>query len=271
MTFHVVYLIGLVLIGILAVVSIGLSYTKARRRNLSLIEWAKEWIVDFSPELVGAFVTALIFGLFVTVALDTQQENIQKARLVSQLGSENNQITQIAAAELLGYGWLRDGSLKGSNLAGANLQGLFLKMANLGDTWLNWANLRGAFMMNANLQDSNLFAADLCGAFLAYANLKGASLMGANLRDADLMSADLKGADLHQADLRGAVIQWTSFDQNTILPDGSRYDFEGDLDQMRVFTDPDHPEFVAFYDPLDPEDNADSTDCKELRPSDLPR
>lgn len=269
MSLEVVYLFGLCLIVALAVISIYFSYTRSRKENLSSLQWGKNWLADFSTEMAGAFITTLIFGLFVTIIQNTSENNLDKSRLISQLGSSNNDIALTAGEDLLGRGWLRDGTLQDISLIGANLQGGFFKQANLQGAYLNWANLRGAHLMYANLERANLFSADFCGALLAYTNFHDADLTNAILRDATLDYTDFRGANLYQADLRGTSLQRVLLDENTILPDGSS--FHPDRSDFDLFTNPNNPNFLPMFDSLNPDASVIETDCVELRPPDLPR
>jgi uncharacterized protein YjbI with pentapeptide repeats len=94
----------------------------------------------------------------------------------------------------------------------------------------------GKYLFKANLEGADLHGEDLRGAHLSAANLRGANLRDADLRGAALIDTDLRGADLTGADLRGAVLYQTQdapsgvylgtaavFNEDTILPDGSRW------------------------------------------------
>ena len=70
--------------------------------------------------------------------------------------------------------------------------------------------------------------------------LQGAHLFQANLQGADLWGAKLQGAKLNNAHLEGAVVAdfdplRTQLDENTILPDGSKYDPAQGLEQLKRF------------------------------------
>lgn len=247
MGFIVVYLVGLVLLLILASASLYFSFKKFRkerriqflrdkrnrrakfRTKTEVTDWLRSWFADFSGELVGAFIGTLVFGLLVTLAQSSQEEKSEKTRLIIQLGSESNSITLAASEELLARGWMRDGTLRNQSFIGANLQGLFLKGADFEGSYLNWANMKGATLFGANLKDTNFFAADLCGALLGQADLGNAELRGVDLREADFYNARLSGTSFFQADLRGASFAFALFDENVVLPDGSRLDVNSDI------------------------------------------
>jgi hypothetical protein len=81
---------------------------------------------------------------------------------------------------------------------------------------------------------------------LGEASLHAANLQYANLQSTHLDHTNMMGANLMEADLQNAVMPIfndrpsTSFDENTILPDGTRWTPETD---MTRFTDPAHPDF----------------------------
>jgi uncharacterized protein YjbI with pentapeptide repeats len=85
-------------------------------------------------------------------------------------------------------------------------------------------------MSKANLQEAKLWVANLAAVDMSSANLAYADLAGANLHGTNLSSAYLKGANLKQV----------RFDENTILPDGTRWTPNTDMER---FTNPEHPEF----------------------------
>ena len=76
------------------------------------------------------------------------------------------------------------------------------------------ADLRGTNLTLATLDGANLIHAELQNACLSYSRLQFASVFGANLLGADL---------------QGAMLTNAQFDENTILPDGSKWTPESDL------------------------------------------
>ena len=276
MGFTQVYVGGLILIFIMVCVSIFLSYRKYKKsrriQRQVVLGWFEDWFADFSSEMVGALITTLIFGLLVTVAQSSQQEQFEKNRLIIQLGSENNNVTLETSEELLANGWLRDGTLKNKSLIGANLQGLFLKSADMEGVSFNWANGQGASLIHANLRGANFFAANFCGAVFMGADLQSANMHGVDLRKADFFEADLRGVNFFQSDLRNANFIWATFDKDTTLPNGNKIDTRIDItEQLDIFTNPDNPNFDSHFDSANPDKISDSPDCTEFRPTDLPR
>ncbi|GAB4530553.1 MAG: hypothetical protein OHK0046_51180 [Anaerolineae bacterium] len=171
-------------------------------------------------------------------------------------------------------GVLKAANLEDAELQGADLRGAILRRANLNTANLNKADLReadlrravlrdatlrGANLSSANFGGAQLQSADLSTANLRETSLRGAFLWRANLAEALLMKADLRGADLFQADLRGAYLgeadlryafvgisetfdsdgrrARTLFDENTMLPDHTKWTPDTDLTRFGVFTD----------------------------------
>jgi hypothetical protein len=190
-------------------------------------DW-KGLALNFGTEMAGAVVTYALLELFIgrRERREAEEEELaaKKADLIAQMGSSVKDVAVAAAEELRRHGWLTDGSLQGAFLARANLQG-----ASLAEAKLEGANLQ------ANLQGANLVRANLEGAVLMMANLEGARLIWANLEGAFLQEANLEGAFLPGANLQGA-----KFNDETTLPDGTKWTPDTD---MTRFTDPDHPDF----------------------------
>lgn len=146
---------------------------------------------------------------------------------------------------------LHDATLDGTNLTWATLTWTNLQRTSLIETTLIGANLQRANLVQAKLTGADLRGAkltwadmvlavatdaDLRGADLRGANMDRANFNGANLCEADLERADLRGARLRGALLEGAKIDnITKFDEQTILPDGTRWSPSVNMSQ---FTNP---------------------------------
>jgi hypothetical protein len=190
-----------------------------------LHNYPDEWIfggavrafyANFSTELIGIAITVLVIDCL----HQHRQDDQLKRQLVREMCSTDNGIALRAVHELAAHSWLKDGSIRRAYLLNANLQGAFL----------HDADLRGAYLIGANLQ----------GAYLIKTDLKGADLKRANLKDASLSGADLYGA------------RWLSsaiFNQNTTLPDSTKWTFDTDIDR---FTNSEHPDFWRSDDPTSP-------------------
>ena len=117
-------------------------------------------VLGMGPELAGIVIAAVT----VNALAERRQEAERKKILVSQLGSQYRDVTELAVIELKNREWLYDGSLRGANLMGANLSG-----ADLMGVDLSGANLEGA-----NLSGAGLGEANLSGAYSGEVNLSGA-------------------------------------------------------------------------------------------------
>ena len=235
--------------------------------SLGALLWGnQEWdglALNLGSEMAGAVVTYALLELFIggrerrEAEREAEKKELEakKADLIAQMGSQVQGVAIAAVEELRRHGWLYDGSLQGAQLAGANLPKADLIAANLQEadvhgadlqgTLLFAANLQGADLIAANLQEADLVRANLQGAHLFMANLQRANLSDADLREtllgrADLQGAGLDGTDLQRATLIRANLQGATLNENTILPDGTKWTPDTD---MARFTDPDHPDF----------------------------
>ena len=172
-----------------------------------------DWFIsNLWPEALG-----MTFTVFFIDRLYSRREQRQKilgmkTQLMREARSTVNPIAVNAINEMRALGWLngRHGLLKDCELSNANLEN---------------ANLSGA-----NLESANLW----------FANLQGAVLQVTSLRNAWLEAANLKGADLWQSSLENARLKNALFSETTILPDGSKWTPDVDL---QCFTKSDHPDF----------------------------
>jgi uncharacterized protein YjbI with pentapeptide repeats len=214
-------------------------------------DW-KGLALNLGTEMAGAVVTYALLELFIG---GRERREAKKADLIAQMGSGVKDVAIAAAEELRRRGWLTDGSLQGANLheaelpeanlSEADLQRAHLEGANLNEADLQGAHLEGAFLREAKLREASLFRASLQRAHLEGANLSEADLRDADLRDADLRGAkliwaNLRGANLGEAELEGAYLGEAKCNDNTILPDGTKWTPDTD---MARFTDSDHPDF----------------------------
>ncbi|MAU08570.1 MAG: hypothetical protein CL607_02020 [Anaerolineaceae bacterium] len=152
-------------------------------------------------------------------------------------------------------------SLVGANFDEADLRETCFKDADLSRARLPKANLCKVNMERANLQSSDLFEVDFTLANLTDVNLKEANLVATNFREsnlhnanltrAELFEANFKGANLSGANLRHAQFQGAHFSDDTVLPDGSKYDTsdERGIIQLQRFIDPHYDGPGSFWDP----------------------
>ena len=170
-------------------------------------------VLDLRAEFIGIGITVFIIGNTTDARNRAAKRDAEKARLIFQMGSPDNNLAIEAVRQLRKRGWLEDGSLKNAYLSNAYLSNVNLSGADLRDSFLIGANLSGAQLFGANLSGTHLFGANLNGATLASAILKEADLSGTDLR-----AADLEGVNLDGANLRGARLNGARYDGETIWP-----------------------------------------------------
>jgi len=221
---------------------------------ISLIRWSMTGgqdlgalALNLGTELLGAVMTYGLLEVFIGRRMQTYE---RKKQLIIDLGSRVSDVSIAAASELRRFGWLTDGSLKKARLQWANLSGAPLAQANLKEAFLTEANLTNADLRNANLRSSALTRADLNGTDLTGADLTNASLAGANLENAIFTGAKLSGVEFTR-DQIGSIVDKllrsknlehiktnlsnakdATFNENTILPDGSNWTKDTDMDRF---------------------------------------
>ena len=101
-------------------------------------------------------------------------------------------------------------------------------------------NYRGSDLTYESFWAEDLQGTDFSEATLRSVNLSDTDLWQANFEGAIMNSANLQGANLTEANLQGADLSRTFFDTLTILPDGTMWSREIDMER---FTDSQHPDF----------------------------
>ncbi|MEL6271347.1 MAG: pentapeptide repeat-containing protein [Chloroflexota bacterium] len=181
--------------------------------------------VNVLTEVFGIGITVVIIDRINQRRAATQQREQDIKRIIREMRSPSAEEGYRAAEEAQEMGILRDGTLNG--------------------VYLGTANLSGAKLWRANLSGAHMVGANLSGTTLRIANLSGAIPYDANLSGADLSGANLSGAMLGGANLSGAYLEGATFDEETTLPDNTKWTPDTD---MARYTDPDHPDFwQAFY------------------------
>ena len=215
---HVFY----ILVFITLATSIGSGFLNPELADRA---WWSGFLQNFSTEMMGAIATFALFELVIEARKRTEdkQEAIDKEKttLIIQMGSKDNATAITAVEQLHMNGWLEDGSLKGMVSDRPNLSDAHLWKANLSDVEWFEANLSGANLGEANLSDAHLFGSNLSGAEIDNANLSGANLSEANLKHADLSGANLSGTNLKHANMFSVQC-----DENTTLPDSTKWTVE---------------------------------------------
>ena len=185
-----------------------------------------------------------------------QKANMAKAILTeAKLAGANLEEAHLWHAEVspadLTHANLRSASLWSINLLGSTLDGAVLDLADirrarLAKASLRGASLRGAFLQGAHLVFAQCERANLSGSSMEHADMRGcnlerANLRAANLTEANLSTANLAGADLNGAYLGDAQLNGANFSPETILPDGSHWTPQSDVNS---FTDPANPVYM---------------------------
>ncbi len=274
--------ISLFLLGMIVLTSLILAFLSAVLEVSKPAEWWLGWaLVEFSRVAVLVVLLAQFFTLH--LRQDTAQYKLfqrfflRRLKLAETLRARQHVLDRMMVENLLAGADLSGAQLASVHLEGANLKKICLwradlsnadlESANLQEGWLGEANFSYAKLTSAylqrvqlersNLEGVNLANANLCDADLNQANLSKASLYDAELQHVRLDHANLSGTNLLYANLQGASLRETCFDETTVLPDGTYW--TRNIDMSR-FTDPQHPDFVAYEGP-------DATIFKERRMS----
>jgi hypothetical protein len=209
-----------------------------------------------------------------------EAERKKKARIeatIQLMQADETEVRNAILDKMRQLDLFTDANLTGVNLEGAPLIGAVLRNtnfwhANLKRTWFTYADLRGAHLKHANLQNAYLDYANLQNTFCWYANFSGASLREANLEGVEFVDPDWKKLPAFAFDklakqgriemdddtsseemkLLGeltAQIWHAVFDENTILPDGQKWNPNIDL---KRFTHRNHPDFWRSTDTNSP-------------------
>jgi uncharacterized protein YjbI with pentapeptide repeats len=123
---------------------------------------------------------------------------------------------------------------------------------NLSDSDFSASNLQATYLYRVTLHRSNFDGANLQYVELAQSDCDSASFRNTDMRrtnliDANLSNTDLRGANLEDSLLWNTTFDGAQFDETTILPDGTHWSPEVDLER---FTNPRHPEFDKKYYPI---------------------
>lgn len=207
----------------------GTLSLKEQMRDSSRDWWAEFW-QGISTEMVGAIMTTIIFGVALVFFQESQAEQRLREDLIFQMSSPTNSFAIQAVRRMDREGWLADGTLHGADLANGDLSAARLNGASMIGVNLTDTDLSDAFLTNTLLVGAVMEDVDLSNAFLLRADLDSVDLSDSNLRGTYFLAANLRNVDLTN----------TEFDENTTLPDGSRWTADVDLGR---FTDPNHPDY----------------------------
>lgn len=144
---------------VLVVVAVGSSAGSLINEGEYTAEWRSGWLQNFSTEVFGAIITFAFFELVVGGRKERQKEEQEiedlKARLIREMGSQDNATALNALREIRERGWLRGdmGILQGGYLSLANLKGANLGRANLEGVDLGEAKLDNVCIANAKFDE----------------------------------------------------------------------------------------------------------------------
>lgn len=130
-----------------------------------MVDFWREYAINFGPEAAGIALTVLILDLLNERRSEHVLESQMKEQLIREMRSRHNDTALSAVEKLRVHGWIEDGTLKGVDLSGARLQTANLYRANLqgvnfGKTQLQKSSLRYANFTNAkNLSNEQLVQA----------------------------------------------------------------------------------------------------------------
>lgn len=212
---HVFY----ILVFITLATSVGSAFLNPEQADSA---WWSGFLQNFSTEMMGAIATFVLFELVIETRKreENKQEVIdkEKATLIVQMRSSDEVTVENALEQLRVNGWLEDGTL-----ADEQLSAKYLTSANLSGARLTDANLSHTILVGTNLSGANLENANLSTSVLMKTNLSGANLRNANLFATFMMNTDLSGVDLLGAELKHTRLSDVICDENTILPDGTKW------------------------------------------------
>lgn len=198
-------------------------------------QWWENWLQAMSAQLFGAAILYLLVDFSLRRWAETQK-TVQAAQSEKEKQDtrpiRTNDFGETPAQQVMNSYVARlkqattrearqailDEMKVGGVLPGATLNNLNLQGANFYDT-----DLRGISLEGCNLEGAYMIEANLQGANLNQANLQKAEMSWANLRGAFLGETNLQGAWLLQANLEESFLKTTHFDNQTRLPDGTRW------------------------------------------------
>ncbi|MFZ4826677.1 MAG: pentapeptide repeat-containing protein [Phototrophicaceae bacterium] len=175
------------------------------------------WVTQSDSILKGASLVGLNLG-----ATRIGEVNFEKADLTNAIFTKADLMKANFTRAVLNHADLSQAKIWNALFIGAQLRG---------------CNLQNAELVKSSLKNADLQEADMRHAALYEASFYGANLTRASLQDAQLWAADLRGANLTNAQLVGAKLfdeffGNAIFDETTILPDGSNWLPEADLQRF---------------------------------------
>lgn len=234
--------IGLLILSLV----LGISGYVRLHGHFDLMTFLNDYYANISTELGSIAITVVIIDHLARWRDKYEEENRARRELIVQLHSTDPVTVLNVMNQIRALGWLFDNSLQATDLSRVNFQGFQLDEAQLQNVNFEKANLQGVSLAKANLQLANLYRTDFANAKLWGTDLEGAILDDANLRGADMRGANLRNVKfVHPDKLQVSNLDYShrakyTCDENTILPDGTKWISETN---MRRYTDPEHPDF----------------------------
>lgn len=221
-----VYLLGLILFILGISINLWGAYVES---DFKTIDLHKLFIASYGNIGVGLIDTAITI-LVIDTLYRKREEHSHRETLFRQLRSTDNLSALQALEDLFARGWLKRRYLiqhtyYGANLSNAQLlSGLDMSNARMSGANLTNVNLLNTKLNNAILNDTIFVEGDLIST-----QMKGANLVKANFENAILQSVDFRGAVMNGANFHNAKLDGLIFDSETILPDGTRWKPEVDI------------------------------------------
>ena len=130
--------------------------------------------------------------------------------------------------------------LADSNLANSSFVAACLCTSNFRGAILDFADFSHANLDEAIFTGTQSRLANFSGTFAIDADFSSSNLKHSSFENANLDRANFSGASLEEVSLRGASMYGTTFDEQTVLPDHTKWSEAVDMEQ---FTNPEHPDF----------------------------
>lgn len=209
-----------------------LEQTRYNEREQYSHTWHNNFWQGIATELIGAAITAFLFGTVLVLFQQIQTIENEKQNAILQMGSPDNVFAIESVRIARQKGWLQDGSFEGAYFVGANLQGANLFDAQLSQTNLNRANLQGADLTSSDLKNASLILVNLSDSSLPGADFSGADLRNSNLQRITVTTSDFQGGfggvfggvNLNYADLSEVDLSEADLSMRYVLNDVRLFD-----------------------------------------------
>lgn len=248
------------------VISFVLDFTRNAANGTLNEYWFPEWVdnlfLNLGTEALGVVIAFVYVESILSRYRDLNAEKTTRQQLredmLFRLKSRVNSEVIRAIEELRRHDWLTDGTLNNFQIENANMTAVDLSHANIKQIRLVGVTGTAARFYGSDMEECGIIGSIFNNAQFSGAKLANAKLQFNEFKGADFGQADLRGVNFSYSDLTGAkfkIYVWTKasnrwawqhamFDETTILPDGSTWTPDIDLEQ---FTDPHHPHYQQTY------------------------